>query len=922
MIKRAIRLLAVSFLVLPALLLSACTPSLTTEELISRATAALESRDYSAAELDLKTVLQTDPDNAMARYLYSRIYLYRQDGEAALSELERSLASENLPETRLLLAQTLTAMGEHAELVSDAEAGRFASVEANPEFQAALARAYLNLVEYEAARGALERASGEGNDYVDVTRALFAMRLDSDPVRADALLAQVTERDPYHARAWSLRGLLANQARDHEAAESHFSNAVDANPNRLTDRLRLVEARIEQGKAETASEVLQGLEKQIPDYPEVNYLRGRLFFDAGDYENAIDSLARALSVDSDHPGALILSAYANTREQNLDTARRQFTQYLTLRPDNVEARVQLADVWWRLGDMEQTEAAAREILEEHTMNVRALTLLAAALAAQGMHAESAQTFEKIAALAPDSLEAQIELGSQLLAAGNVDSGIRQLESVVAANPESSIARERLIEARIALRDLDAAALAAQAYVDQEPGSEKAAVYLGNVWLQQGDSVAATQQFERALTLEPGDTAAAGGVAAVAMMDEDLAAAEAALRAVLAEKPGDLKSSLNLVVVLEKLGRTDEIEAVLRTAVQANPNALTPRLALARIAQVNGRPGEVIELLSEAEAAYPENALLQQSLAQAFLALNELDAAETRTRRLMELRPNAVGALFIAARVEAAQGRPEAAQLLLEKGLGIQPQAQNLRGLLIDVLASQGKLDQAGAELEKLPSAMQNQIPVVVLRGRIAASKGDFASAESYFTEAFSRRETSIHLALLASSYWQLGKRDEAVNALASWLEEHPTDPLIRNDLASMYLRLEREDDATREYEALLDLQPDNVIALNNLGWLLRNDDGEQAIAYVEKASELAPDNAAVKDTYAMILLEAGDAEQALRLNERALDLVPGNPDLMLNRSKILLGLERSDEAITILRELVSGPLFAGQDEARELLSAL
>jgi putative PEP-CTERM system TPR-repeat lipoprotein len=889
---------------------------------MSRASTAFAAGDLAAAELDVKTALQQNPENAAARSLYGEIYLRQINPAAAIVEFERSLTASESDATRLLMAKALVQAGESAELLSDVEAGGYASLQSNPEFQAALARAYLAQAQYEEARAALAEATGDNNDYVELTRAVFDLQLDKDSDAAKAKLQTIVERSPSNAQAWSLLGILATRDADREAAENYFAKASEANPYRLGDRLQLVDTQIRLGKSDVAEQDLARLEKLIPNYPEVNFLRGQLFFDAGEYNNALDAFSRVLSASPNHAGALLLAANANAREANLATAQRQFTQFLSLQPGHLQASLQLADVWWQLGEADKTEAVARVILKEHEMDVRALGLLAMALSAQGLHAESAQTYAQIAALQPQSTDALVALGSQQMVAGDSAAGIEQLEAAVALDPASPTARERLIEAHLAVRNIPAAEEAARAYLGQAPDSARSSIYLGRVLLQLQDLEGARSAFERALALEPGNIAASGGIAALAVLDKDLDGAISAFESALAANPGELLTSMNLAVVLEQSGDMEQMQRVLKEAIDANPDAVEPRLALARYALSQNQAGEAISLLSPVEGSASKDFRVAQILAGAYLTTGQPEAAAKNARALLALRGDDPNILALVARVDAANNRPEQAQQHLEKALLAQPDNTNLRKMLIDALLQQNKREQAGVELAKLPEAVQGEPAVLVVRGGLAIAAGDAAAAKALYAEAFEKQRNNGNLVLFAGAQWALGERSEAIAGLEAWLQEYPDDLFMLNALASRQLEVGNEAEGRELYKAIVEAQPENVSALNNLAWLTRKADPKAALDYITRADKLAPQSAQIKDTYAMVELERGEFNRALSLNDKALEAAPGNPDIRYNRAQILVRAGRNAEARELLGELVAGPGFAAQAEAKALLGSL
>ncbi len=918
--QRAPRQLAcVAFLIS---VLAACSPSLTESELLARATTAFESGDYAAAELDIKSALQQNPDNAAARVLYGRLFIRRASPDAAVDEFERALATQRSPDTLLLLVKALIENGDAAELVSDFDAGRYVVLQDNPEFQAALARAYLAQEEPEKAEQSLAAIDIEDNDYVDLSRAVYSLIVDGDAEAAEAMLEAVTTRSPSNAQAWSMRGVVAANLNRLEEAEGFFAEAANANPFRIADRLQLANTQLRLGKGDDADADLAQLAKMIPRSPEVNYLRGRLLFDRGEYKEAIEAFSLVLAANPNHVGAMLLSANANALTDNLATAEAMYTDFLALVPGNVEATLRLAEVNRRLGNARRTEDLARAVLGADAENERALALLGASLSAQGQHAESALAFDELATLQPDLPAVRVAAGTQRVAAGDEEAGIQQLRDAAKLMPESGAARERLIEALLSVGDLEEAASEADAYVAQMPESARPHVYRGRLKLQQRQSDEARAEFDRALELDPGNIDANRGLAALAVLDQDIPTAIQYLRSALEAHPENVVTHMSLAVLLEQAGDTESMVKTLRSAVDVDPKAVEPRLALARYGLAQETPGEAVTLLSEIESDNLEDSRVQLVLATAYMALGDPRAALLRAERLLAQRPEDPSTLNLVAYVERANGRDDDALAHLETLLSIQPDARQGRLQLIDLLFARRQFPRVREEIARLPTELQETAPMLVLRGRLALFESDNASAEQLFSKAFDLSPESINLALLAAAKWAQDERDETMALLSGWLEENPEDNTIRGELASRYLQVGREDEAAAQYRTILEAQPENVIALNNLGWLLRKTDTEAALAFIKKADKLAPDAGAIKDTYAMVALEDGNIELALALNDRAIAAEPDDAAMRLNRARILLRGGRAGEAKDVLKEIIAGPESAAQAEARELIATI
>ena len=103
----------------------------------------------------------------------------------------------------------------------------------------------------------------------------------------------------------------------------------------------------------------------------------------------------------------------------------------------------------------------------------------------------------------------------------------------------------------------------------------------------------------------------------------------------------------------------------------------------------------------------------------------------------------------------------------------------------------------------------------------------------------------------------------------------------------------------------MEAQPNNAIALNNLAWLnLESSNYEAALAYAEKAYELAGSIANISDTYGQVLLKSGDKVAALVKADEAYSISLGKDiDIALNYIELLILNNKVDMAKKLLTEV-------------------
>ena len=122
---------------------------------------------------------------------------------------------------------------------------------------------------------------------------------------------------------------------------------------------------------------------------------------------------------------------------------------------------------------------------------------------------------------------------------------------------------------------------------------------------------------------------------------------------------------------------------------------------------------------------------------------------------------------------------------------------------------------------------------------------------------------------------------------------------------------------------MLEVQPENALAMNNVAWLLASQGKPGAVAMAEKANELLPNRAPIVDTLASALAADNQLPKAIEAQKRAIALEPKDPGMSLRLAKLYLKagdktLARNElDALTRL-----GDKFKGQAEVAALLKTL
>ena len=161
--------------------------------------------------------------------------------------------------------------------------------------------------------------------------------------------------------------------------------------------------------------------------------------------------------------------------------------------------------------------------------------------------------------------------------------------------------------------------------------------------------------------------------------------------------------------------------------------------------------------------------------------------------------------------------------------------------------------------------------------------------------------------LLAAAQAAMDRKDYSAAAqnYQEYLAKKPDDALIHFQLGYAYTALQRPADAQVEYKRAIDLDPDDpklAAAYQNLGLTLIPTDPAAAIAPLQHAAALIPEDARTKWLLGVALEAAGKDTLALEQYEASKKLDDKNPDIRNSLGFVLLRSSRIAEAETQFRE--------------------
>ncbi len=174
----------------------------------------------------------------------------------------------------------------------------------------------------------------------------------------------------------------------------------------------------------------------------------------------------------------------------------------------------------------------------------------------------------------------------------------------------------------------------------------------------------------------------------------------------------------------------------------------------------------------------------------------------------------------------------------------------------------------------------------------------------------STRPASLLASILVNEQANEDELEQAEPVLKDALEEHPDDVALLLSLANLRVSQKQMDEADKLYQRVIKLEPKNLMALNNRATLLSElpEKNKEALETINRAIELAGEQAAFLDTKGMILVYGGKAGQAVPFLKTAAYSTGSDPRYHFHLAVAHLRNGDLEQARDALQEANSGDL--------------
>ena len=857
--------------------LAGCSTDRTDVEYLDTAKGLYDSGNLQGATIELKNALKINSSNDDARVLLGKIYLEKGDGFSALKEFEKAKEIDLTNNLNALVARGHL-ITEDNEKVLELVEGNLSAAELN-DLRTSKGMAYLNLEQGHKALKLFKKVLGVDSAHAYALLGVAHHHFAEDDLQAArAQVDEVLELDSNYAQAWSLLGAISKAEGDLEKSEEAYSRAIKLSHNDFEDTVSRALVRVGLDKIDEAEADLNSVRSPMSEHPSVYYARGLVHLRRQDFDLAQASFEKVLNASGDYLPALFYSGVSHASLDQPQMAEDKLSRYVAKIEDFPPANHMLASMRFESGDYQEAEKLLKDVIKQGDSEEAVYGLLSDTLMAQGKRDEAHSLLRDLVKQRPGSAQARLLFANVQAASGDMPGALKTLEDAIAIDDKFAEGYAQLVSLHLSQGAGGKAIDAANRFIRQSEGSISSYNLLASVYLNLNDDEQAKAAFAQALAIDANDASANGGMAAIAVKNASFEEALKFYKAILAENPGDLKALLNVADVNMARNNTAAAREAVEKAVAENPRSLEPRIRLGWFYAKSGDEDKIPELLSGFQRRYPDHVPLLVLLADSAYKTRNYSEAERHLLRLRELAPENAGIAYSLARTHAAKKNNREYLDALGEVIGIDPDDTRARVELANYLVVLDKLSEAQEHVDYLNRSIAGSAEVLLLEGKIAEKKGDFIAAVTAYAPIYNHTQSSLNLIRLSNAQWLAGQRSEVLKSLENWLLDNPADVVVQMELAARYLTVSKYDNAIALYEKVLKTDSDNVLAMNNLAWILKDADNERALQLAESAYKQQPRSPEIMDTLAQVLEARGasdDLQRAQRLRERAGESKPG-----------------------------------------------
>lgn len=904
---------------------SGCLQSDSEQELMNKAENAFINGKLNEANLLAKNILNLNSKNGSARFIMAEIANIEGRLSDAEIDYQRALeAGHDINEVLPPYIETLLLLEKHNDIPALIE-NLPASMQAQKFYWLGLF--YLADDYYDKAQNAfLESTAISTNSYSKpyIGKALIANALN-DNLNAIIQLDKALAISPNDIDAKLLKAEILTKQNQDTLALPLLLDILKIPKHRIPTKKHffakttLIQIYWRQQEVQLAEKHIVELLQQYKGNPIANYYGALINFDRGAYSQANKFLQQVLRASPEHTASLSLMGNVKYRQGFYEQADFYLSRALNHDQSNKEIAALLAATRLR---QNQTTSAIELLDATSTQKSDPLILwLSGRAKIQSGDIDAGLALLNQAASISNNDEIQKDIAQTYLSLGRITealSALDQLKDYNFANEQKDLF---YIFDLIQQKKFDLALDGTEALIKKRPDNPFLQIALGKIYLATNQDELALQAFSQA---KKGDALIAANllIANYYLSIDNFALAEVAYNEILQNEADNFDAQAGLIRIAIRKNDNDSYQDLTKKLVASHPDQTETYMIQAAKALNEKNYQLTEELLIRTLQLDNTHVTAILLLATSYISNNKINPAilllEDKTR-LPELK-NIAHLHFQLARIYQQNNNIAKAIRSYKTAFNLRPDnLQYLQQYTVALLKDQQiQLAQTVLQDFLVRSPKNNQAQLLL--GDFYFSQNNFTEARKVFETAFKLQPTEASLVKLYRTLTKLGQTS-ASNILVSWLSKNPDSIHVRTELANFHLGNKNFNEAIKQFEALYSRGQINPAILNNLAWSYLQVGNRKAIDTAKRAYEIAPNSAAIIDTYGWILTNMGDPKLGLDLLEMSSQKNLESVEMQYHYAYALVKNGYNSKAQNLLNALLEKPTAAPfQTQIKQLLT--
>lgn len=485
--------------------------------------------------------------------------------------------------------------------------------------------------------------------------------------------------------------------------------------------------------------------------------------------------------------------------------------------------------------------------------------------------------------------------------GLVETALENYVEVAVSSRDPGVAEWATRMARY-LRQIDTALITARIWAQEDPDNLEAHITLAELSMTDGDVESAMSHMEEVKRLGGQDEFGRFVLQSVELDEKNRTLFLATIERMLLKDPDDRLLIFSRAVLL---GRSGEYEEVLRITDQlladgSETNVIILKLNILSELQ---RDDEAVEFLQTMLDESPGNRHLRIVYARHLLEAGMMDESRIQYEIALEQSPNNADVLYALVDIAMNQENYTVAAGYLNDLIQLNIRVGEAQFYLGDIAERENDIQKAiqeykkvkfryGFEREYFESAHARVARLLLQQDRVQEARDHLARIRAEIP-LLNQRFIIIEAQLLSDFDFE----EEVFSLLDNQLIRDPDNIDLLRARALVGEKFDRLDILERDLRAIIDIDPDNATALNDLGYTLTNrtDRYEEALVLIEKALSINPGEAAFIDSLGWVKYRLKQFEEAVLHLRRALELFP-NDEVAAHLGEVLWVMGQKIEA--------------------------